>query len=187
MTDYRFLRTDQDIQRSFIELLQTKDFNNLTITNVISQAMISRPTFYAHFDGLYDLAQKSITTALEPFRVLFKQALAEKVQKKEGFSLSNIYPFLFQQVSDTLIAKHTEYLVIRKLPLGTNSFDQQLKKELIKLLDTYFSYSQTNLQTTMLTSILLGNIDYVLKNQKVPTLEEVQTCLTNILGLITRN
>lgn len=184
MTDYRFIRTDQDIQRSFIELLQTKDFNDLTITNVISQAMISRPTFYAHFDSLYDLAQKSITTALEPFKVLFKEALAEK---KEGFSLTNIYPFLFQQVSDTLIVKHTEYLTIRKLPLGTNSFDQRLKKELIKLLDTYFGHSQTNLQTTMLTSILLGNIDYVLKNQKVPTLEEVQTCLTNILGLITQN
>lgn len=90
MTDYRFIRTDQDIQRSFIELLQTKDFNDLTITNVISQAMISRPTFYAHFDSLYDLAQKSITTALEPFKVLFKQALAEK---KEGFTLTNIYPF----------------------------------------------------------------------------------------------
>lgn len=184
MTDYRFLRTDQDIQRSFIELLQTKDFNGITITDLVIQTMISRPTFYAHFNSLSDLAQKTVTTALEPFKVIFQQALTEK---KDNFSLNNFYPFLFKQVSETLVKKNTEYLTIRRLPLGTNSFDQQLKKELIKILNTYFGHSQTNLQTTMLTSILLGNIDYVLKKQKVPTLKEVQTCLTNILELITQN
>lgn len=59
-TDLRSIRTRKFIFNSFIELLEKKDFNSITISDITTRAMINRATFYRHFLDKYELLEKVI-------------------------------------------------------------------------------------------------------------------------------
>lgn len=46
------------IKKAFIEFLQTKEINEITVSDICKQAHINRSTFYANFLDIYDLADK---------------------------------------------------------------------------------------------------------------------------------
>lgn len=53
--DPRVLRTRKLIMDSFINLSEQKDFTDITIKDITTEAMINRATFYYHFEDKYDL------------------------------------------------------------------------------------------------------------------------------------
>ncbi|MCQ6282513.1 TetR/AcrR family transcriptional regulator [Bacillus sp. EB600] len=63
-TDPRVLRTRKLIMDSFIELSAKKEFKNITVKDITTEAMINRATFYYHFDDIYDLLEKVLSEVL---------------------------------------------------------------------------------------------------------------------------
>ncbi|NEU30277.1 TetR/AcrR family transcriptional regulator [bacterium LRH843] len=63
-TDPRVLRTRKLIMDSFIELSGKKEFKDITIKDITTEAMINRATFYYHFDDIYDLLEKVLSEVL---------------------------------------------------------------------------------------------------------------------------
>jgi AcrR family transcriptional regulator len=63
-TDPRILRTRKLIMESFIELSGKKDFKDITIKDITTEAMINRATFYYHFKDKYDLLEKVLSEVL---------------------------------------------------------------------------------------------------------------------------
>jgi AcrR family transcriptional regulator len=53
--DRRVERTQQLIREAFRSLIQEKDFEVLTVQQIIDRANVGRATFYAHFDNKDDL------------------------------------------------------------------------------------------------------------------------------------
>lgn len=53
--DLRFQRTTQSIQNAMVELLQEKQFDQITVSDICSRAEISRSGFYLHYMDKYDL------------------------------------------------------------------------------------------------------------------------------------
>ncbi|GAA3312554.1 hypothetical protein GCM10020331_000570 [Ectobacillus funiculus] len=45
---------------SFIELSGKKEFKDITIKDITTEAMVNRATFYYHFADKYDLLEKGI-------------------------------------------------------------------------------------------------------------------------------
>lgn len=45
MADYRYERTDRDIQDTFIRLLQIDGFESLTVSKLAKESLIDRSTF----------------------------------------------------------------------------------------------------------------------------------------------
>ncbi|WP_156319834.1 TetR/AcrR family transcriptional regulator [Bacillus sp. FJAT-18017] len=64
-TDPRILRTRKLIMDSFIELSGKKDFKDITIKDLTTEAMINRATFYYHFEDKYDLLEKVLSEVLQ--------------------------------------------------------------------------------------------------------------------------
>lgn len=62
--DLRMIRTRKFIIHSFIQLLMKKDFKSIKISDITSQAMINRATFYHHFVDKYDLLEKVVKEEL---------------------------------------------------------------------------------------------------------------------------
>lgn len=63
-TDPRILRTRKLIMDSFIELSGKKEFKDITIKDITTEAMVNRATFYYHFADKYDLLEKVLSEVL---------------------------------------------------------------------------------------------------------------------------
>ncbi|WP_188455338.1 TetR/AcrR family transcriptional regulator [Virgibacillus oceani] len=63
-TDPRILRTRKLIMDAFIELSNKKEFKDITIKDITTEAMINRATFYYHFKDIYDLLDKVLSEVL---------------------------------------------------------------------------------------------------------------------------
>lgn len=63
-TDPRVLRTRKLIMDSFIELSGKKEFKDITVKDITTEAMINRATFYYHFEDIYDLLEMVLSEVL---------------------------------------------------------------------------------------------------------------------------
>lgn len=65
--DLRVIKTDRNIRGSFLRLLKEKNFESITVQNILDEALINRTTFYSHFSSKYELAEKISADLLEKF------------------------------------------------------------------------------------------------------------------------
>ena len=63
-TDPRILRTRKLIMDAFIALSGKKEFKDITVKDITTEAMINRATFYYHFEDIYDLLEKVLSEVL---------------------------------------------------------------------------------------------------------------------------
>ena len=49
--DKRIRRTKKLLRQALTRLMQQKDFQSITVTDVVREANINRGTFYAHYPG----------------------------------------------------------------------------------------------------------------------------------------
>ncbi|WLD94369.1 TetR/AcrR family transcriptional regulator [Alkalihalobacillus sp. AL-G] len=57
-TDLRVKKTRKLINQAFIDLIQKKGFDSLTIQDIADEALINRATFYLHYEDKHDLLEK---------------------------------------------------------------------------------------------------------------------------------
>ena len=55
--DLRVIKTKKNIEESFLRLLEKKSFSEITVQNILDEALINRSTFYKHYSDKYDLAR----------------------------------------------------------------------------------------------------------------------------------
>ena len=63
--------SQEKIERAFIELLQTRQINEITISDLIKITGLNRSTFYANYIDIYDLADKTREKLESEFSNLF--------------------------------------------------------------------------------------------------------------------
>lgn len=63
--------SQEKIERAFIELLQTRRLNDITIADIIKIAELNRSTFYANYIDIFDLADKTREKLEKEFSNLF--------------------------------------------------------------------------------------------------------------------
>jgi AcrR family transcriptional regulator len=83
-TDPRVLRTRKLIMDSFIELSSKKEFKDITIKDITSEAMINRATFYYHFEDIYDLLEKVLSEVL---LINFDKNIIEENELNEDYMI----------------------------------------------------------------------------------------------------
>ena len=57
-TDLRIRRTKKSIRDAFFELIEEKGFDSVTVKDITDRALISRNTFYLHYEDKFDLLNK---------------------------------------------------------------------------------------------------------------------------------
>lgn len=60
-TDIRVVRTLKSIETAFFEALQTKDYDAITIADILAIADINRTTFYKYYNNKNELAHSMVT------------------------------------------------------------------------------------------------------------------------------
>ncbi|CAG7630368.1 TetR/AcrR family transcriptional regulator [Paenibacillus allorhizosphaerae] len=57
-TDGRVIRTKQMLYEAFLNLIEAKGFDAITVRDLTTRAGLNRGTFYLHYEDKYDLLQK---------------------------------------------------------------------------------------------------------------------------------
>jgi AcrR family transcriptional regulator len=114
--DLRVRRTRMLIQKAFVELLEEKGFQSITIQDIADRAMVNRATFYAHFADKCALFEYSM-------REMFRQTLESKLSPDFTYCVSN-FQSLISTVCDFLAHIDDHCAPVDKQ--GLPPFDEQI-------------------------------------------------------------
>lgn len=53
-----FRRTDRAIEEALIRLLKTKNFEDITVQDILNETPVTRATFYSHYHDKYEIAER---------------------------------------------------------------------------------------------------------------------------------
>ncbi len=90
-------KTSQEkIEKAFIKLIQYKDLNKITVSDIVKNAKINRSTFYANYLDIEDLADKIKDSMFHNLLELYKE---ESTLRKHSYN----YLKLFEHIKDNQI------------------------------------------------------------------------------------
>ncbi len=73
--DKRIRRTKRLLRQALAELMQEKEFKDITVTDLVERADINRGTFYVHYRDVYDLRERIENELMEDFRAMVADSL----------------------------------------------------------------------------------------------------------------
>lgn len=104
--DIRVLKTDNNIKKTFLLLLKTHTVSEISIKMICNTALISKSTFYKHYEDKYALLSELVNKELQPIKIIITQrfsldqstsrelAMAEDIFKYVSTGESNIMSLL---------------------------------------------------------------------------------------------
>lgn len=91
MTDLRQFKSQRDIQAGLIASLVDKPFNEVTVNDICTHALVGRSTFYHHYADKYALLDEMVTQRATIFDQLLDQRITDVTQDEP---LSALYQHL---------------------------------------------------------------------------------------------
>lgn len=90
----RAMETEQKIKKAFLELLEKKELNKITVSEICSLAQIHRTTFYVHYLDVTDLMEK-LTASMykEVVELLLKEGGHEEPENK----LEELFEMIYEK------------------------------------------------------------------------------------------
>ena len=170
--DLRVIKTKKNLFNKLLILLQTHDFNDITVTKLCEYSEINRSTFYTHYSNIDDLFETHMIEIMDKLNEEYKKAY-NQILLLEKAGLTNV----FQHILDN--RDFYDILFSEKVPTKfTSLFIQhymQLPKEIIsKAVRSEIDYE---LYYTFCISATIGVINHWRKTDytKSPSEMSIQT------------
>jgi len=118
--DKRIRRTKKLLRQALTRLMQQKDFQSITVTDVVREADINRGTFYAHYRDVYDLREK---IEAEMKKICKERLSIVRSEKPRQEAIAYMHPSGTSNLQPVL-ARAVDYLeenreIVRALVRGT--------------------------------------------------------------------
>jgi AcrR family transcriptional regulator len=175
-TDPRVVRTRKLIMDSFIELSSKKEFKDITIKDITTEAMINRATFYYHFEDIYDLLEKVLSEVLSiniDWKIIEENELNEECMIHIFQAITNFQVSLSTRChrgyEDTIarIIRNQLEIIFYKLLLKQNKKEED---EALKLTAVVLSWGMYG-----------ASVEWR-RNSKIPPEEFIKPAIPNILS-----
>ena len=175
--DLRIIKTENNIRTTFIQLLNEKDFNSITVQDILDRALINRSTFYKHYTDKYNLAETIAQNFIDEFKSLANFRLLNRETFKELLNVkNNLLKELYAQKMTILglWKLHTEKIHVY------DDMQLILKQRYIELIDTDVKDNVDNeYESYICASILLSTLKFILEGQRIYTVNEIMGGLQN--------
>jgi len=139
--DLRVQKTYKSLIETFEALLQEKEFEKISVTEICEAAMIRRPTFYKHFLDKYDFLAFYIKHKMN---IIFDHAFQNLNEEEDNFFIL-VFEQLLNQMDNVL------YLI----------FSLQMNADIIIELESVQEYGQSMLRNRVNERENKPNIDTV--------------------------
>ena len=93
----KYLYTARLMNQAILSLLEKKDLEFITVTEITRKAGVNRSTFYLHYDNVYDLFEEAVENLNKEFLLSFGQNVSVEIKTKEdAFLITEKYliPYL---------------------------------------------------------------------------------------------
>lgn len=123
------------IEKAFVELLQEKEVNDISVTQICQLAHVNRTTFYAHYLDIFDLIDKIGERMIADFHSLYED------EEKNKYN-SNDFLKLFYHIKDNQLFYKTYFKLGLDRQLKVFHYDTKLAKEFYdnKHIDYHMDY-----------------------------------------------
>ena len=95
--DCKYFYTASLMNQALLSLLEKKDIDFISITEIAKKAGVSRSTFYLHYDDIYDLLEETLENLNREFVNSFSASIPLEMESKEqAFLITEefIFPYL---------------------------------------------------------------------------------------------
>ena len=118
--------SQEKIEKIFIEMVQTKEINQISVTDICKKAKLNRTTFYSNYIDIYDLSEKIRQRMINEFLNLY---IEECKERKHSYDFLK----LFKHIKENQIFYKTYFKL--NFDVTTDNFLID-KKEIIKYYGT---------------------------------------------------
>lgn len=180
MTDFRMKKTDDVITKSFIDLVIENGFDKVTVKDIALRSMISRKTFYLHYEdkfALTDVILQDILTWLD--ETLKKKLLLIN----QGIVLSDAISELEPELGQLLSCWSRPINAIMTIPQAKMQLMDGIKDILSNNLQAALKRPESDLEINVIGGIMLGMIGYYLQTNDFPSSKEIHQ-LSDTVNLI---
>jgi len=153
--DLRVIKSRKAIENAFINLVEIKGFQNITITEIAEKAMVNRNTIYLNYGSKEDILESIVINSVRKY---FGQ-LNPEFFRSVGLNrrkIEDLYKRLFQVVN--------ENIELYRIFLTDNSSTGYLQTEMVKLRKTLEELIKPSNQNKIKVSFLVNGVLGVLVN-----------------------
>lgn len=184
MTKKRNTQTKENLKKSFIKLVNAKNFDSVTVSDLARDSKINRGTFYLHYLDKYDLMDKLEVEVIHDL----KQILLFDVNLDNLDDPIELIPY--ESILNALIYVKNDFEFIKTLASdgGDPNFMLMVKDILSEMIDSKIqqseklTFSQQMLPEDYAKEILLSSIVAIIilwiKKDAQETPEEIATMIT---------
>ncbi len=158
--------SQEKIERAFVHFLQTKEINEISVTNICKEAKLNRSTFYANYLDVYDLAEKIVKKIENDVFMLYQE-------ERETKNNTNDFLKLFRHIKENQIFYKTYFKLNRDKHFIIQQYDTNLSKLMYedKFIDYHIEFFMAGLNA--IVKKWLNNdckespeeIDHILKSE----------------------
>jgi len=99
--DKRYIKNEKLIRDTFMGILSEKKFSEITIAELCEKCLISKTTFYSHYENIDDLLLKLISELLEGMKPDYRRLIIESSKQSDN-ALYKITDFTIEYVNKNL-------------------------------------------------------------------------------------
>lgn len=173
-TDLRIIKSRLAIEHAFINLVEIKGFQNITITEIAEKAMVNRNTIYLNYGSKEDILEAIVRTSVEKYfgtiNAEYFRSVGLNKRKIEGF-----YRNLFK-VAD-------ENIELYRIILTDQASSGYLQSKIIALRKSFDELIKPNNENRIKISFIVNGLMGVLGNYiklAIGTAEENIKILTDL-------
>lgn len=90
-SESKYFNTAMKMDEAFMEILEQKDFEYISVKEICERAGVNRSTFYLHYETVNDLLEESISHMNEKFLEYFSQSDSTIVGRISSADLDELY------------------------------------------------------------------------------------------------
>ncbi|MQS76801.1 TetR/AcrR family transcriptional regulator [Companilactobacillus halodurans] len=180
MTDFRMKKTDDVIRKSFVDLVIENGFDNVTVSDIALRSMISRKTFYLHYEDKFALTDAILQDILTWLDETLKKKL---LLINQGIVLNNSISILEPELRQLMKCWSRPIKAIMTIPQAKMQLMDGLKDILANHLQVGLKHPESDLELNVIGGMMLGMIRYYLQTNDFPSSKEIQQ-LSDTLNLI---
>lgn len=140
--------SQKKIEKVFLNLIQTKEINQITVSKICELAKVNRTTFYANYLDIYDLVDKVKESMILEFANIFKE--------QRGHTKDN-YLKMFEHVKENQIFYKTYFKLNFDKDYKIIYFDKKLAEKMFnnKFIDYHCEFFKAGI--TAIIKMWLNN------------------------------